>query len=252
VNRVDLNCDMGESFGVYRLGRDGEIIRFISSANIACGFHAGDPLVMQQTVDLARQHGVAVGAHPGFPDLVGFGRRNLDMTAPEAKACLIYQIGALEGFCRGAGVTLNHVKPHGALYNLAARDPVLATAVAAGVRAVNPDLILVGLAGSELVRAGVAGGLRVAREVFADRNYAPDGSLISRQSPQAIICDPRLVAERVVMMVQEGRVTALDGTELPLEFDTICLHGDTAGAVELAAAIAGRLRQAGIRIEALR
>ncbi len=244
---IDLNCDMGEGFGAYTLGADAAIIPSISSANIACGFHAGDPLIMATMVRLAAQHGVAVGAHPGFPDLVGFGRRNMVLSPAEAKAAMIYQVGALLGFCRAAGVPLEHVKPHGALYNMAAKDRVLADALTAGVQAVDPGLILVGLAGSELVQAGRDCGLRVAREVFADRNYRPDGSLVPRQDPQAVVHDPSQVTARVVRMVRDGQVTAVDGTVLDLAFDTICLHGDTPGAVSLAQAIRAELEQAGIR-----
>jgi len=248
---VDLNCDMGESFGVYTLGCDEEIIKYVSSVNIACGFHAGDPAVMQTTTRLAKEYGKAVGAHPGFPDLSGFGRRNLAMSPEEVRAALLYQIGALNAFCRAAGVTLRHVKPHGALYNLAAEDRKLAEAVALSIKAFDPELILVGLAGSQLIEAGQAVGLPVAREVFADRGYHADGSLVSRRGPQGVIHDPELVTARIVRLVREGKVTASNGADISLAFETICLHGDTPGAAELAAAVSRGLNGAGVKIAAL-
>lgn len=248
---VDLNCDMGENFGVYTLGCDAEIIKYVSSANIACGYHAGDPLVMQSTVFLARKHGKSVGAHPGFPDLLGFGRRNLIMSPEEIRTAILYQIGALSAFCRAAGIPLRHVKPHGALYNMAARDREIADAVALSVKAFDPELVLFGLAGSELIAAGRSAGLPVAREVFADRNYHSDGTLVSRRDPQGVIYDPTAVSERVVRLVREGKATAIDGKEIQLNFDTICLHGDTPGAAEIAAAVYSGLRNAGVEIAAI-
>ncbi|MGI5839609.1 MAG: LamB/YcsF family protein [bacterium] len=248
---VDLNCDMGESFGTYQIGSDAKIVGYISSVNIACGFHAGDPAVLRKTVLLAREHGKTIGAHPGYPDLPGFGRRNMELSEQEVEVIMLYQIGALNAFCRAAGVPLRHVKPHGALYNQAAKDKKLAGAVARSVKAFDPGLILVGLAGSEMITAGLAAGLAVAGEAFADRNYHADGSLVSRRDPRGIINDPNRVAERVVRMVREGLVETVEGTDLPLHFNTICLHGDTPGAVILAAAVSERLRAAGIEISSL-
>ncbi len=245
---IDLNCDMGESFGRYKLGLDEEIIMYISSANIACGFHAGDPRVMRQTVELARAKGVGVGAHPGFPDLVGFGRREMRLTPEEITADLVYQVGALRAFCSAAGVELQHVKPHGALYNMASKDPVLAAAIVEGILAVDPSLILFCLAGSELCRVAEERGLRVAHEVFADRAFQPDGTLLPRSQPGSIIHDAKLAAERAVRMVLEGKVTAYDGTEIEVRADTICLHGDTPTAVELARTIREEFERRGIEV----
>ncbi|AEF80268.1 5-oxoprolinase subunit PxpA [Leadbettera azotonutricia] len=224
--KVDLNCDLGESFGAWKMGMDDKIIPLVSSANIACGFHAGDPLVMEKTVALAKQHGVAVGAHPGFPDLSGFGRRNLAMSAAEARACVQYQIGALEAFCKAAGVPLIHVKAHGALYNMAAKDISLARAIAEGIKAVNPGLIFLALAGSCMVAAAKEIGLPVAEEVFADRAYEEDCSLVSRTKPGAMISDEDEAVSRVVGMIKTGTVKAITGKEISVQADSICVHGD--------------------------
>jgi len=245
---VDLNADVGESFGAYRLGRDEDIMTCITSANIACGLHAGDPSVMQETVALAARHGVAVGAHPGYPDLQGFGRRDLTMSPVEIKNCVIYQVGALLGFCRAAGVVLSHVKPHGAMYNRAARDPAVALAVAEAVKAVDPGLVLLGLAGSESVKAARAVGLRGKGEVFADRAYNPDGSLVHRARPGALIEEPRVVARRAVRMVTEGRVASVTGEDVQVIADTICLHGDHPRAVEFARLVRSALVEAGVEV----
>jgi len=249
--RIDLNCDMGESFGIWRLGDDEAVLPYITSANIACGVHAGDPSTMRRTVRMALDRGVAVGAHPGLPDLVGFGRRNLAITPEEAYDLVVYQVGALAAFVKAEGGRLQHVKPHGALYNMAAKDRALADAIAAAVAAVDPGLILFGLAGSELVRAGQRAGLRVAAEAFADRTYQADGSLTPRRTPGALIDDPDRAAEQVVRLVKEGKVRALDGTELTVHADTVCLHGDGARAVELAHAIRARLEAEGIAVRAV-
>jgi len=244
--KVDLNCDMGESFGAYKLGLDEEVIKHITSANVACGFHAGDPTVMRRTVNLARQHGVAVGAHPGFPDLLGFGRRDLAATPEEAKDYVVYQIGALQAFAGPA--RLQHVKPHGALYNMAARDAGLAKAMVDAVLEVDKNLILVALSGSEWVRIGEKAGLRVASEVFADRAYNPDGSLASRRLPGAVIEDHEQVVSRGVRMATERKVTAINGKDIEVRADTICLHGDNPEAVTLAKTLKAKLLAVGVEV----
>ncbi|GAK54404.1 hypothetical protein U14_05689 [Candidatus Moduliflexus flocculans] len=245
---IDLNCDMGESFGCYELGRDAEMMPLISSANIACGFHAGDPSVMRRTVSLAARHGVGIGAHPGFPDLAGFGRRDMRMEADELRDALIYQISALMGFAQALGTRVRHVKPHGALYNMAANDEPMARAIVTAISELDANLILVGLAGSQLLKIAQAGGLNAIGEVFADRAYHADGRLVSRKTPGAVLTDSAVVAERVVKMVNERKVTTLEGVECELDFETVCLHGDTAGAVEHARAIVERLRRDGVQI----
>jgi 5-oxoprolinase (ATP-hydrolysing) subunit A len=249
--RIDLNADMGESFGAWSLGRDSELLPWVTSANIACGFHAGDPLVMARTVDLARAQGVAAGAHPGYPDLAGFGRRRLDMTPDELEAAVLYQIGALAGFARAAGAPLRHVKPHGALYNLAAHDRSVAATIAAGVRRFSPDLILVGLAGSLLLEVGRAAGLPVAAEAFADRAYEADGSLRDRRLPGAMLPDPAAAAAQALTIVREGYVLAHDGARVSVQADTLCIHGDTPGAPAYAEAVRQALEQAGVAVLAL-
>lgn len=247
--RVDLNSDVGESFGAYTIGQDQILLRHITSANVACGFHAGDPGVMRSTVALARQHGVAVGAHPGFPDLVGFGRRDLNATAREVEDFVVYQIGALSGIAAAQGSRLQHVKPHGALFNMAVRDAALADAIARGTAAVDRSLILFGLPGSELIAAGRRAGLRTASEVFADRAYEPDGTLVSRRKAGAVIHDPDVVVERVLRMATDRSVVACDGTVVKLELDTICVHGDTPGAADLAARIREALGRGGVDVK---
>ena len=246
--RVDLNSDVGESFGAYTIGQDSILLTHITSANVACGFHAGDPGVMRATVALAKQHAVAVGAHPGFPDLVGFGRRELHATPREVEDFVVYQVGALLAIAAAQGVRLQHVKPHGALFNMAVQDAALADAIARATAAVDRSLILFGLPGSELIAAGRRAGLRTASEVFADRAYEPDGTLVSRRKPGAVIHDPGAVVERVVRMAQERTVMAVDGSVVRLELDTICVHGDTPGAAELAAQIRRALTSAGVDV----
>lgn len=245
---IDLNCDLGESFGCWKTGRDEELLALVTSANIACGFHAGDPGVMRRTVELALSFGVAVGAHPGLPDLQGFGRRELAVTPSEARDLVLYQLGALAGFVQAAGGRLHHVKPHGALYNMAARDPRLAGAIAAAVREFDAGLVLVGLAGSALLEAGRAAGLKVAGEVFADRTYLPDGSLTPRSRPDALLHDEVAVAARVLRMVREGTVESVESTPVSIHADTVCLHGDGANSLSLARAIRAVLQEAGIRL----
>jgi UPF0271 protein len=244
--RIDFNCDMGESFGAYKLGQDEEIITCITSANIACGFHAGDPNWMRRTVKLAEEHGVAVGAHPSFPDMAGFGRRNMAVAPDEAKNDIIYQIGALTAFT--SGKKLQHVKPHGAMYNIAARDEALARATCEAILEVDPDIILVALAGSQWVDIARDMGLRVAREAFADRAVNADGTLVPRSRPGSVIEDIDEVARRSIKMVAEGKVTAITGEEVALAADTLCLHGDTPNAIQLASSIRAALEAAGVQI----
>lgn len=234
--KIDLNSDVGESFGIYKLGLDEEVIPLISSANIACGFHAGDPAVMKRTISLAKENGVGAGAHPGFPDLIGFGRRQMDATLEEIKDYVTYQIGALQSFASMAGIRLQHVKPHGALYNMAVKDADVWDAVAEVLAGLDKDLILVALAGpnrSELEAIGSRHSIRIAFEFFADRAYNPDGSLVSRREAGAVLHDHKEVAKRVIKMVTEGMVVAGDGREIRLEADTICVHGDNPDAVAL-------------------
>ena len=246
--KIDLNCDMGESFGAYKLGFDEEIIKYVSSANIACGFHAGDPVVMQRTIRLAKTYGVKVGAHPGYPDLLGFGRRNMAVAVADVKGYLVYQIGALQAFARVEGLELQHVKPHGALYNMAVKDAELAQAIAEAVRSLDKGLILVVLAGSAWVNIAKEQGLRVAGEAFADRAYSADGSLVPRSQPGAVIKDKKEVAERVIGMIEEGRVKAITGEDVTIKADTICLHGDSPGALELAIHLRSALGDRGIKV----
>ncbi len=247
TRKIDLNCDMGESFGAWRMGDDENVLRYISSANVACGFHGGDPRTMARTVALAQELGVAVGAHPGFPDLVGFGRRNLDVTVEEARTDVLYQIGALAGFCRRFGVPLQHVKPHGQLNNLAMHDRELADAIIAGIFDFDPGLIVVAY-GGELARSAESRGMTVCYEAFADREYNPDATLVSRRNPGAVITDPERVVERAVRMVQDGAVTAVDGTRLDFPIHTLCVHGDTPGAAGLVARLREVLAEAGIDV----
>lgn len=232
--RVDLNCDMGESFGRYTLGEQREILKYVTSANIACGFHAGDPGVMRETVQLAIENGVKIGAHPGLPDLQGFGRRNMQITPQEAYDMVVYQIGALQGFLATYNETMQHVKPHGALYNMAATDAALAGAIAQAVYDVSDQLVLFGLANSELTKAGEKLGLQTAHEVFADRTYQADGTLTSRSEEDALITDEAQSVAQVIQMVAEGKVISQQQTEVALRADTICIHGDGANAVQFA------------------
>lgn len=248
---IDMNSDVGESFGCYKLGLDEDVIPLISSANIACGFHAGDPAVMRRTVSIAKEYGVALGAHPGFPDLIGFGRRNMDLTLDEIKDSVTYQIGALQSFAVVQGLTLQHVKPHGALYNMAVANVEIWDAIAEVMAAIDPRLILFVLAGpnrKQIEAIGAKYGIRIAYEFFGDRAYNPDGSLVSRKKPGAVIHDHRQVAEKVLKMVQEGRVVCIDGSEIELSADTICVHGDNPAALELVKTIRNALQAAGIRM----
>ena len=248
---VDINSDLGESFGAYTIGDDAAMMPVITSASIACGFHGGDPVVMERTVRLARSHGVEIGAHPGFPDLAGFGRREMRLSPDEIRAILIYQIGALWGFGRAQGARLQHVKPHGALYNMAANDAGWSRAIAEAVAGVDPGLILVALHGSAMEQAGRDAGLRVAREAFGDRGYTRGGTLVARGHPGALVTQPAAVARRVVQMVTEGTVETVDGGEIRLVPDTLCFHGDTPGAAQLVRAARDALSRAGVEIAPL-
>jgi 5-oxoprolinase (ATP-hydrolysing) subunit A len=248
---IDLNADMGESFGAYTIGSDEAVMTSISSANVACGYHGGDPSVMRRTVRLARERGVAVGAHPGFPDLLGFGRREMRIAPQDVEDLVLYQIGALAGIAHGEGIRLSHVKPHGALYNMAVKDRSLADAIARAVAAFDRTLVLFGLPNSDLARAGQAAGLRVALEGFADRAYEPDGSLTPRSRTGAIIHDLETVVQRAVRMAIDGVVIATDGSELAMRVDTMCTHGDTPGAQALTRALRTGLEQAGVKVAAV-
>jgi UPF0271 protein len=248
---IDLNADLGESFGRWTLGNDGELMKSITSANVACGYHAGDPGVMRQTARLARTAGVAIGAHPAFPDLAGFGRRNMAASPREVEDFVLYQLGALAAIAAAEGVRLQHVKPHGALYNMAICDRPLSDAIARAVAAFDPSLILFGLPGTELLKAGEAAGLRIAAEGFADRSYEPDGSLTPRSRPGAVIESAHEVIGRTVRMAREGVVRATDGSDIPMRVQTICTHGDTPGAHELARQLRAGLVAAGIAVQSI-
>jgi 5-oxoprolinase (ATP-hydrolysing) subunit A len=250
--RIDLNSDLGESFGPWPMGQDAALMDSISSANVACGFHAGDPGAMRATITVALEKRVAIGAHPGFQDLIGFGRREMKATPREVEDLVLYQVAALAGMAAAQGARLQHVKAHGALYNMACRDRALADAVARAVAALDPSLILFGLPHSELIRAGRDAGLDVAAEVFADRAYDPDGSLTSRNKPGSVIHDTATVVARAIAMVRDKEVMAVDGSTITLQADTICLHGDTPGAAALAHEVRRGLESAGITVAALR
>lgn len=250
--KIDLNCDLGESFGAYKLGLDDQVLPYISSANVACGFHASDPVVMDKTVALAKDAGVAVGAHPGYPDLQGFGRRNMTIPPREVKAMVMYQIGALQAFCTAHGLKLQHVKPHGALYNMAGKDEALAMAVCEAIQAVDDSLILLGLSGSKMLEAADKIGLRSAREVFADRAYEEDGSLVARTKPGAMITDEDEAVARVIRMIREGKVTAVTGKDIPIRADSVCVHGDSPKALAFVQKIRAALTAEQIQIVPLR
>jgi 5-oxoprolinase (ATP-hydrolysing) subunit A len=247
---MDLNADLGESFGAWTLGDDAHLVEHLTSANLACGFHAGDFMVMEATVALCRDAGVAVGAQPGYPDLLGFGRRPMPFDPSEVESLVRYQIGALEAFCRAAGVEMQHVKPHGALYNQAAADPALARAIATAVAGFSRDLALFGLASSEPMRsAATDAGLRFVPEAFADRRYMPDGSLQPRSAEGSVIHDPEAAAAQARMIATEGAVVAVDGSRVSVSAESICCHGDTPGAVVIAAAVLNALLAADVTIE---
>lgn len=242
--RINLNADLGESFGAWRMGQDEAMLSLVKSANIACGFHAGDPTVMRRTLALAREHGVSVGAHPSFADLQGFGRRRIHMAHHEVEAMLIYQVGALQALARAERLEVTHVKPHGALNNMACEDPALAAAIARAVRAIDPQLMLLAPALSRLSQAGQDAGLTVIDEVFADRAYAPDGTLVPRAQPGAVLHQAEACVAHVMTMLSTQAIHAVDGTVLPVRAQSVCVHGDNAGAVQAAQAIVAALSQA--------
>ncbi len=254
MTRIDLNSDIGESFGAYRMGMDEAVLEVITSANVACGWHAGDPMVMHKTVALAATRGVSVGAHPGYPDLLGFGRRGLDCTLEEVRNYVIYQVGALQAFCRAAGVPLAHVKPHGALYNTAVGDPRVGRAIMEAVAAVDPALYYVALAGAgaeEVKRQAAEVGIRVMFEAFPDRSYTPEGRLTPRSRPGAVIHNPEEAARRALQMARDGSVTATDGSVIALSAQTLCVHGDNPEALALVKTIRDTLSGAGIEVLAM-
>ena len=246
--KVDLNADLGESFGAYTIGMDSEVLRYITSANVACGLHAGDPVIMQQTVAMAAERGTAVGAHPGYPDLMGFGRRNMNVSADEARAYIKYQVGALSAFTRACGLKLQHVKPHGAFYNMAAVNDKLAEAICQGIYEADPKLILLGLAGSAHIRAAQKVGLRVASEVFADRGYMDDGTLVPRSQPGAMVHDRAEAIARTIRMVKEGCVETVTGKIIPIQADSICVHGDNPDAIGFVRDIREALEKEGVTV----
>lgn len=251
MRRIDLNCDLGESYGAWQMGQDEAVLDAVSSANVACGFHAGDPGVMRRTVRLAAARGVAIGAHPSLPDLQGFGRREMALSPDEARDLVLYQIGALWSFTKSTGAPLRHVKPHGALYNMAARDAALAAAIAAAVAEFDASLILVGLAGSTLLQAGRDAGLRVAAEAFCDRRYRADGSLTPRREAGSVIHDVDEAVAQGLSIAQHGRAVAGDGSEVTIRADTLCIHGDKPDAAEFARRLRAELERAGVKIAAL-
>ncbi len=246
---VDLNSDLGEGFGIYKAIGDEEIMKDVTSVNIACGFHAGDPLTMERSVDLAVKYGVAIGAHPGLPDLMGFGRREIKVTLQEARAYVMYQIGALAAFVRAHGKKLHHVKPHGALYNMAARDHDLALAIAKAVRDVDENLILVGLSGSQIIKAANELGIEAANEAFADRAYLPNGELVPRGVKGSVIDNVEEISERALEMVKNGKVTTIDGSVIEIEVDTICVHSDTPNSMDIVKKLRNFLSSNGIEVE---
>jgi len=252
-HKIDINCDMGESYGHFKVGRDVEIMPHITSANVACGFHAGDPVTMARTVELAKRFKVEVGAHPGFPDLMGFGRREMTLSLEEIRNYIIYQIGALQAFAKALNMSLQHVKPHGAMYDMASKNENISKAIVEAVQTVDPHLIVFAPPKSMLAKMAAKVGQRVALEVFADRAYNSDGTLVSRSRSNAVIEDPKLAVERVIKMITEGAVTAIDNKTVHLgEVHTVCVHGDTPAAAELARKLKTGLRQAKIEVKPVR
>ena len=247
---IDLNSDLGESFGAFQIGADAELFALISSANVACGFHGGDPRTLDKTVKTASAQGVRVGAHPSYPDLVGFGRRVMAATPDDIYADVLYQLGALDAFCRASGVTMQHVKAHGALNNVAAKDEVVAGAIAAAVKAYKPALLVYAMPQSAMLTAAEQAGLPIVREAFADRAYSPDATLVARSKPGAMVTDPAEAAERMARLVIDGRIRTIDGSDLALQADSICVHSDTPTAVAIAMAVRERFAQEGIIVRA--
>lgn len=250
MTTIDLNSDLGEGYGAWQMGDDAAMLDIVSSANVACGFHAGDPQGLMATLEQAAARGVAVGAHVSYPDRVGFGRRNMDVAPDDLRADVIYQIGALQGLARAAGTRVTYVKPHGALYNTIAQDAGQGDAVIAAIRAIDPDLVLMGLAGAPILDRARTAGLRVVAEAFADRAYTPEGALVSRRQAGAVLHDPETVAARMVQLATTGVIQAVDGSDLHLRADSICVHGDSPGAVQMAAQIRQALLARGVTIAA--
>jgi 5-oxoprolinase (ATP-hydrolysing) subunit A len=250
MTRIDLNADLGEGFGVWRLGDDDAMLGIVTSANVACGFHAGDPAGLLRVCRSAAERGVRIGAQVSYRDLAGFGRRFIDVAAEDLLADVVYQIGALQALAQACGSAVSYVKPHGALYNTIVRDREQAAAVAAAVHMVDPELPVLGMTGSTFFEEAVRVGLRTVPEAFADRAYRPDGQLVSRREPGAVLHDPELIAQRVLDMVTSGQVTAIDGSAVPVTVESVCVHGDSPGAVQIAAAVHDRLKAAGVEIEA--
>jgi UPF0271 protein len=248
--RIDINCDLGESYGHFNVGQDAQIMPHITSANVACGFHSGDPVTMAHTVELTKKCGVAVGAHPGYPDLMGFGRREMKLSAEETKSYIMYQIGALEAFAKASNISLQHVKPHGALYNVAAKNGDVSKSIVEAIHSVDSDLILLAPPNSAIAKVSSEMGLRVAFEVFADRAYNSDGTLVSRNQAHSLITDPRRVVERAKRMIEKGTVQAINGEIVQLgEVHTICIHGDTPNAAEMARILKSKLLAAKIEVK---
>lgn len=248
---IDINCDMGESFGVYKLGMDEEVIPLISSANIACGFHGGDPNVMDRTVEMAKKCGVGIGVHCGFPDLIGFGRRNMDIARRDLMNLIVYQIGALDAFCKKHGVSLQHIKPHGNMNNMADDDVELATNIVDAVLSVTPELPIFVKPNSELHKVAAAKGLPFVPEVFADRAYNSDTTLVSRKFDHAVITDPDLAADRAVRLVTEGKVTSVTGEDIEVDGVSICVHGDTPTALQMIRTMRRKLEEASVKVAPL-
>lgn len=246
--KVDLNSDVGESFGNYTIGCDELVVPLITSANVACGYHAGDPQVLRKTIAIAKEGGIHVGAHPGYPDLMGFGRRNLAVSPAEVKDYVTYQLGAMDAFCKAAGMKMQHVKPHGAMYNMAAKDYDLAKAICEAIKEFNPDLIVMALCGGQLLKAAQDLGLRAASEVFADRAYEEDGTLVNRRKPGAMVTDENIAIERIVRMIKEEKVEAITGKDIPIKADSICVHGDGEKALLFVQKIREKLAEEGIDI----
>lgn len=248
--RIDLNADVGESFGAWTLGEDAAVMTAVTSANVACGFHAGDPGTMRRTIDLAVRNGVAIGAHPGLPDLAGFGRRSMDLSPEEVQDLVLYQVSALMGLARAAGVAVQHVKPHGALYNMAWRSGPIAEAIVRATAQAHPSLLLFAPPDSALMVAGRRAGLRCTPEGFVDRAYQPDGSLVARRSPGSVLDDIDVVVARAIHMAREQEVIAVDGSSIPMAVETLCVHGDHPGAARLAARVRASLEASGVRLRA--
>jgi len=250
--KVDINSDLGESFGNYKMGNDEEVMKYITSANIACGFHAGDPIVMEHTIKLALENNVAIGAHPAYPDLMGFGRRSMNLSPKEIKAYVLYQVGALKAMTEAMGGKLQHVKAHGALYNDAAVNKSISTAIVEAVYAIDPELIFIGLANSEMLEVAKKLGLNTASEVFADRAYIKSGTLVSRTLPGSIIHDSDICNERVLRMIKEESVKGIDGSDIKIKAESICIHGDNPAALDMAKSLKNHLEINGITIQALK